>query len=79
MGALITPTYAPFCVKSPEGNPLFLYREDFLGFFPELFPGAITPAALTITTAIIITAAITATAIGGTPIRVKALPSGETF
>ena len=77
MGAPITPICAPFYVGSPEESPFFLYEEDFLGFFPEPFLRAIAPAALI--TATIITAAITATAIGGTPIRVKAFPFGETF
>ena len=53
--------------------------EDFLGFFPEPFSGAITTAALVTVTTIIITAAITTTAIGGTPIKVKAFPFRETF
>ena len=81
MGTPITPTRAPFYIRSPKRNPLFLYGEDFSGFSLELFLGAITPAALTtatLTTAIIITA-ITTTAISGTPIRVKAFPFGETF
>ena len=79
---LITPTYAPFCIKSPEGNFLFLRGKDFSGFSPELFPGAITAAAAIITatattTPIIIT--ITATAINGTLTRVKAFLFKETF
>ena len=80
---LITPTRAPFCIGSPKGIPLFLRGESFSGFFPEPFPGAIATAAATtaITTAIappvITTTATTAT--GGTPIRVKILPFGETF
>ena len=82
MGAPITPTCALFCVRSPKRSPPFLRGEDFLGFFLELFPGAITTAALataTLVTVIIIIAAIIATAIGGTLIRVKVLPFGETF
>ena len=75
----ITLTCAPFCVKSPEGNLLFLYGEDFSGFFPEPFPGAIATAALATATVIIITAANTAIAIGGTPIKVKVFPFRETF
>ena len=82
MGTLITPTYAFFYIRSPEGNPPFFHREDFLRFFPEPFPGVITPAALTtatLATAIIITAVITVTIISGTPIKVKVFPFGETF
>ena len=82
MGALITLIYAPFCARSPEGNPPFFYGEDFLGFFPEPFLRAITLATLTTATlaiTIIITIAITITIIGGTPIRVKVFPFGETF
>ena len=81
---LITPTYAPFYIKNPEGNPPFLRGEDFSGFSPEPFPGAIITAAATptatvtaITPLVIITTA--ATAIGGTPTRVKAFPFRETF
>ena len=77
MGTPITPIYTPFCIRSPEENPLFFHGEDFLGFFPEPFPGAIATAALA--TAIIIIAAIIATVIGGTLIRVKVFPFGETF
>ena len=79
MGALITLIYAPFCMKSLKGNPFFLREEDFLGFFPKPFPGAITTAALATATVIIIAATIAATATSGTPIKVKVLPSGETF
>ena len=88
MGILITPIRAPSCIKNPEGNLSFFRGEDFLRFFPEPFPGAITTATAIITamiTAIIITTAtliiitITATAISGTPIKVKALPFKETF
>ena len=81
MGAPITPTYAPFYVKSPKGNPPFFHREDFSGFFPKPFPGVITPAALitaTPTIATIITT-ITTTAIGGILIKVKAFLFKETF
>ena len=81
MGALITPTYTPFYIKSPKGNPPFLRREDFLRFSLKPFSGAITPAALitaTPATAITITA-VTTTAIGGTLIKVKILPFGEIF
>ena len=82
-GAPITPTYAPFCVGSPEGIPLFLRGEDFLGFFPEPFPGAITTAAATITITIIITPPVIITTaiiiIGDTFIRVKVFPFRETF
>ena len=81
ISAPITPIYTPFCVKNPEENPPFFYKEDFLGFFLKPFSGAITLAALitaTLTTAIIITAVI-ATAIGSTFIRVKIFPFGETF
>ena len=82
-GAFVTPTCAFFCVGSPEGSPFFLRGEDFLGFFPEPFPGAIvTAAAITviitaITSLVIIITAITV--IGGTLIRVKAFPFGEIF
>ena len=79
MGTLITPICALFRVESPEGSPPFFRGEDFLGFFPEPFPGAITIAAPATATAIIITAAITAIAIDGTPIRVKVFLFGETF
>ena len=88
MGTLITPIYTPFCIRSPEGNPPFFCGEDFLGFFLELFPGAITTAAaitITIITAItpatfiIITTAAATTAIGNTPTKIKALPFRETF
>ena len=82
MGMSITPTRAPFYIKNPKGNPLFLRREDFSGFFPEPFPGAITPAALitaTPATITITTAAITATVISNTSIKVKAFPFKETF
>ena len=75
----IIPIYAPFYVGSPEGNPPFLYEEDFLGFFPEPFPGAIATAAPATATVIIITAAIIITAIGSTFIKVKVFPFGETF
>ena len=81
IGAFITFICAPFYIGSPEGSPPFFCEEDFSGFFPEPFPGAITTAVLTIATpatAIIITAII-ATVISGIPIRVKALPFGETF
>ena len=84
MGAPVTPICAPFYIGSPEENPLFFYGEDFLRFFPEPFPGVITPATLaTVTlataTVIIITAAIITTTISNTPIKVKAFPFGETF
>ena len=90
MGIPITRTRAPFYIGSFKGNFLFLRGEDFSGFSPEPFPGATTAAAttttattITTTTPIIttITATITATATatGGTPIKVKAFPSGETF
>ena len=83
-GAFITPTYTPFCIKSPEGIPLFFRGKDFLRFFPEPFPGVIITAAaiiIVITTAttppiIITTAAITT---GGTLIKVKAFPFREIF
>ena len=79
MGMPITPTRVLFCIRSLKGSPFFLYWKDFLGFFPESFPGAITTAALAIATAIIITAVITATVIGSTLIRVKAFSFGEIF
>ena len=84
MGTPITPIYAPFRFKSPEGNPPFFCGENFLRFFPEPFPGAIITAAAIIT--VIITATtpfiiITTAAIiiGGTPIKVKAFPFRKTF
>ena len=88
MGIFTTLTRTPFYIKSPEGSFLFLRGEDFSGFFPEPFPGAITVAAAIITaiitatttaTAILIIITITTTAIGGTLIRVKAFPFGKTF
>ena len=88
MGVFITPIRAPFCVGNPEGSFLFFRGEDFSGFFLEPFPGVIAAAAAittAITTATIITTVtliiviIAAIAIGGTPIRVKAFPFGETF
>ena len=80
----ITSTCTPFYIKNPKRNPPFLRGEEFSGFFPELFPGAITTAALIIATpatatAIIITAIITAIVINGTPIKVKNFPFKETF
>ena len=83
-GAPITPTRTPFCVKSPEGSPPFFRGEDFSGFSPEPFLGAITIAAAIITaiaTAIALIVIITtaATAIGGTLIRVKVFPFREIF
>ena len=88
IGIPITLICTPFYIRNPEGNLLFLRREDFSGFFLEPFPGA-TAAAATITTAttIVITIAtatfiiiiITTTAISGTPIKVKALPFKEIF
>ena len=83
-GLPITPICAPFYIRSPKGNPFFLCGEDFSGFSPEPFPGAITTAA-TIPTAIIIAITpsviiiITVIAISGTPIRIKAFPFGEIF
>ena len=93
MGILITPIHVPSRIESPEGNFFFLCGEDFSGFFPEPFPGAITTAAAVIITAIItviitttiiatvtlIIIIITATATGGTPIKVKAFSFIETF
>ena len=88
MGVLITPTYAPFCIRSPEGNLFFLRGEDFSGFSPEPFPGVIaaavaiitaTTTATTTATATLVTTAIAATAIGGTLTKVKILPFGEIF
>ena len=84
MGVLITPTRAPSRVKSPEGDLLFLRKNDFLGFSPEPFPRAITAVIITTTTTAIATVtpiitAITATAIGNTPTKVKALPFKEIF
>ena len=80
----ITLTHGPFYIGSLERNPPFFYGEDFLGFFPEPFPGAIiTTAAIptviitAITSPVIIITA--ATVINGTPIRVKAFPFKETF
>ena len=82
-GAPITPTYAPFYIRSPEGILFFFRGEDFSGFSPEPFPGAITTAAATtvITTAITPPVTITTaiTAISGIPIRVKAFPFKEIF
>ena len=81
MGAPITPICAPFYIRSFKGSPPFFYGEDFSGFFPEPFPGVITPAALaiaTLITAIIITAIIV-TATGGTFIRVKVFSFEEIF
>ena len=81
-GAPITPIYTPFCIRSPEKIPFFFRGEDFSGFFPEPFPGAITTAATTTaiitatTPPIIITAVI---AISNTFIRVKAFPFKEIF
>ena len=83
-GAFITLIYAPFYVKSPEGNSLFFRGEDFSGFFPEFFPGVIITAAATLTaiitaiTPLVIIITIT-TAIGSTPIRVKVFLFRETF
>ena len=57
MGMFIILTCTFFYIKNSEGSPPFLHGEDFSGFFPEPFPGAITPAApviATLTTAIII-------------------------
>ena len=84
MGAPITPICTPFCIGSPEGNPLFFRGEDFLGFFPEPFLGAIAIAAAIIIAIIIaiaspVVVAIAATVIGGTLIRVKVFSFGETF
>ena len=82
-GTFITPTYILFYIGSPKGTPPFLRGEDFLRFFPEPFPGAITTAAAitaittTTTPPIIITTATTA--INGTPIKVKVFPFRETF
>ena len=82
-GIFITPIRVSFCIGSLKGIPLFFRGEDFLGFFPEPFLGAIaTAAAITaivtvIAPFVIITAAITA--IGGTFTRVKTFPFGETF
>ena len=75
----IIPTYAPFYIRSPKGNPPFFRGEDFLRFFPEPFPGIITSVTLITATAIIITAVTVATAIGGTFIKVKVFPFRETF
>ena len=82
-GAPVTPTYTPFYIGSPKGIPFFFRGEDFSGFFPEPFPGVITTAAAitaiaTAITPLIIITTVT-TAIGGTFIRVKVLPFGETF
>ena len=84
MGMFITPTCAPFCVGSPEGNPPFFREEDFSGFFSEPFPGAIITAAVIITAIIIaitpfIIIITAATVINGTPIKVKAFLFKETF
>ena len=84
MGALITPICAPFYIGSLKGNSPFFRGEDFLGFFPESFPGVITAAALATATpatatVIIITAVITVIAIGGTLIKVKVFPFREIF
>ena len=83
MGAPITPTRALFCAKSPEGNLPFLRGEDFLRFFPEPFPGAITTAAaiptITATIILITITTITVTAISSTLIRVKVFPFREIF
>ena len=80
----ITPIYTPFYIGNPKENPPFLRGEDFLRFFPEPFPGAITTATA-ITTAIItattppVIITTAATAIGNTLTKVKALPSKEIF
>ena len=90
MGVPINLTRAPFYVRSPKKNLPFLHGEDFSGFSPEPFPGAITTAAVittaiitTTTTPIIITITATtittATATSDTPIRVKAFLFGEIF
>ena len=92
MSVLITSTRAPFCIKSPEGDLPFFRREDFSGFFPEPFLGAIVAAAAIITAIItaitiittiaiatLVIVTINATAIGSTPIKVKAFPFKETF
>ena len=83
-GTFITLIYAPFYVGSLKGIPPFFRGEDFLGFFPEPFPGAIITAAAiataiitTITPPVIIT--ITTTTIGGILIKVKIFPFRETF
>ena len=80
----ITPTCTPFCVGNLKKNPPFLRGENFSGFFPEPFPGAITTAAAIITAIVIAitpTAIITtaATAINGTLIRINAFPFKKTF
>ena len=80
----ITLICIPFYIGNPKRNPLFLRGEDFLGFFPEPFPGAITTAAATPTAIIIaiipfIITVTTATVISNTPTKVKALPFGEIF
>ena len=80
MGKPITPLHALSRARSPEGNFSFLRREDFSGFFPEPFLGAI------IITAAIITATATATpiiiiiiaiVISSILIKVKAFLFGE--
>ena len=82
-GAPITPTCAPFCVRSPEGIPLFLRGEDFSGFFPEPFPGAIITAVATTAITTVITPPViiitTTTVISGTFIKVKTFPFKEIF
>ena len=45
----ITLTCTPFRIGNLKGSPPFLYKEDFSGFSPEPFPGAITTAAAIIT------------------------------
>ena len=84
MGVPATFIRAPFCIRSLKGSFPFLRGEDFSGFFPEPFLGAITAAAVIITAIITATATlliitITTTAISGTLIRVKAFPVKEIF
>ena len=81
MGAPITLTRTPVCAGSPEEDLPPFRKENFSGFSPEPFPGATTAATIIITTAtpIIIIIIIATTTTSGTPIRVKAFFSGETF
>ena len=84
IGALTTPTYALFRIKSPEEDLFPLRKKDFSGFFPEPFFRVITTAAIAIITAtptaiIIIITTTSATAISGTPTKVKLYPLGRPF
>ena len=81
MSVPITLTRAPFYIRNPKGNLLFLRRENFLRFFPEPFPGVITAAAaiITATTTATTTLIIIIITVIGTLNKVKAFPFGEIF